>query len=232
MPYIHGKVIVAGDGIERAYLTSPDKCRPEYHCTKENDSYATEDMIGKKIWDNAMATGNMAYIGFITEAKRDTILNRSKFLIDTSWTTTYGEHFNRVIVDAMRVGVVPIARNLGVSDHDHGTGTLFKVDRNYLMIPFDATPKQFGDHINKYLNIDREKYEEIVQNNYEALKLFDRKKIAQQYIDLAFGKDAGYYEKNEIGSLAKDPKAISTGNKLWENHFEVVNVAVLDEFFS
>jgi len=212
-------------------MTSPDKCKPEYHCTKEKDSNATDDMVGKKIWDNAMATGNMAYVGFITEGKRDSILNNSKFLIDTSWTTTYGEHFNRVIVDAMRVGVVPIARNLGVSDYEHGNGTLFKVDENYLMIPADATPKQFGDYINKYLNISQEKYEQIVQNNYEVLKLFDRKTIAQQYIDLAMGKDAGYYEKNEIGSLATSPKAVSTGNKLWEDHFEVANVAVLDEFF-
>lgn len=231
IPYINGKVIVAGDGMERAYMTSPDKCKPEYHCTKEKDSNATDDMVGKKIWDNAMATGNMAYVGFITEGKRDSILNNSKFLIDTSWTTTYGEHFNRVIVDAMRVGVVPIARNLGVSDYEHGNGTLFKVDENYLMIPADATPKQFGDYINKYLNISQEKYEQIVQNNYEVLKLFDRKTIAQQYIDLAMGKDAGYYEKNEIGSLATSPKAVSTGNKLWEDHFEVANVAVLDEFF-
>jgi glycosyltransferase involved in cell wall biosynthesis len=232
VPYIQdSKVIVAGDGMERAYMTSPDKCKPEYHCNREKDPDATEDMLGKKIWDNAMDTGNMAYIGFISEQKRDKILESSKFLIDTSWTTTYGEHFNRVIVDAMRVGVVPIARNLGVSDHEHGNGTLFKVDENYLVIPSDATPKQFGDYINWYMNISKEKYDKIVQNNYEVLKLFDRKVIAQQYIDLAMGKDAGYYEKNEVGSLATSPKAVSTGNKLWEDHFEVANVAVLDEFF-
>lgn len=231
IPYINGKVIIAGDGMERAYMTSPDKCKPEYHCTRDKDPEATEEMIGKKIWDNAMATGNMAYIGFVTEQKRDKILETSKFLIDTSWTTTYGEHFNRVIVDAMRVGVVPIARNLGVSDFEHGNGTLFKVDENYLMVPYDATPKQFGEKINEFFNISKEKYEQIVQNNYEVLKLFDRKTIAQQYVDLALGKDAGYYEKNDLGSLAKDPRAVAAGNKLWDDHFEVAEVAGLDEFF-
>jgi glycosyltransferase involved in cell wall biosynthesis len=232
VPYIQdSKVIVAGDGMERAYMTSPDKCKPEYHCNRDKDPDATEDMLGKKIWDNAMDTGNMAYIGFISEQKRDKILESSKFLIDTSWTTTYGEHFNRVIVDAMRVGVVPIARNLGVSDHEHGNGTLFKVDENYLMIPSDATPKQFGDYINCYMNISKEKYDKIVQNNYEVLKLFDRKAIAQQYIDLAMGKDAGYYEKNETGKLTISPKAVATGNKIWEDHFEELATAGLDEFF-
>lgn len=219
MPYIQGKVIVAGDGMERAYMTSPDKCKPEYYCTKQKDSYATDEMVGKKIWDNAMATGNMEYIGFITEAKRDLILSKSKFLIDTSWTNTYGEHFNRVMVEAMRLGVVPIARNLGISEHEHGNGTLFKVDENYLMIPADATPKEFGDYINFYMNISKEKYDKIVQNNYELIKLFDRKVIAQQYIDLAMGKDAGYYEKNETGELSISPKAISAGDRIWENHF-------------
>ena len=232
VPYIKdSKVIVAGDGMERAYMTSPDKCKPEYHCNLDKDPDATEEMLGKKIWDNGMATGNMAYIGFITEQKRDKILESSKFLIDTSWTTTYGEHFNRVIVDAMRVGVVPIARNLGVSDFEHGNGTLFKVDENYLMIPSDATPKQFGDYINCYMNISQEKYDKIVQNNYEVLKLFDRKSIAQQYIDLAMGKDAGYYEKNETGKLTISPKAVATGNKIWEDHFEELATAGLDEFF-
>lgn len=231
IPYINSKIIIAGDGMERAYMMSQDKCKPEYFCSKDRDPNATDDMIGKKIWDNGMATGRMSYIGFITEQKRDSILNKSKFLIDTSWATTYGEHFNRVIVDAMRVGVVPIARNLGVSDHSHGNGTLFKVDENYLMIPHDATPKQFGDYINCYMSISKEKYQQIVENNYEVLKLFDRRAIAQQYIDLAMGKDAGYYEKNDVGSLAKDPKAVTTGNNIWENHFEPVESASLDSFF-
>jgi glycosyltransferase involved in cell wall biosynthesis len=231
VPYINGKIIVAGDGMERAYMTSPDKCKPEYFCSKEKDPNATDDMIGKKIWDNAMATGNMAYIGFITEQKRDSILKKSKFLIDTSWTTTYGEHFNRVIVDAMRVGVVPIARNLGVSDHEHGNGTLFKVDENYLMIPHDATPKQFGDMINCYMAISEDKYQEIVQRNYEVLKLFDRRIIAQQYVDLAMGKNAGYYPENDTGSLTRDPRAVTNGNNLWESHFEPVEEATLDSFF-
>jgi glycosyltransferase involved in cell wall biosynthesis len=231
LPYINGKVIVAGDGMERAYMTSPDKCKPEYHCTLDKDPDAKPDMLGRKIWDNAMDTGNMAYLGFITEKQRDKILKTSKFLIDTSWTTTYGEHFNRVIVDAMRVGVVPIARNLGVSDFEHGNGTLFKVDENYLMIPSDATPKQFGEKINEFFNIDKSRYLEMTERNYEVLKLFDRRAIAQQYIDLAMGKDAGYYEKNVVGNPQIDPTAIRNGNNIWDKHFEVAQEADLNEFF-
>jgi glycosyltransferase involved in cell wall biosynthesis len=231
VPYINGKVIVAGDGMERAYMTSPDKCKPEYHCSLDKDPDAKSEMIGRKIWDNALSTGNMEYLGFITGTQRDKILKTSKFLIDTSWTNTYGEHFNRVIVDAMRVGVVPIARNLGVSDFEHGNGTLFKVDKNYLMIPSDATPKQFGEKINKFFKIDKSQYLEMTKRNYEVLKLFDRRVIAQQYIELAMGKDAGYYENNIVGNPNNDPNAIRNGNNIWDKHFELNQEADLNQFF-
>jgi hypothetical protein len=45
------------------------------------------------------------------------------------------------------------------------------------------------------------------------------------------GKDAGYYEKNETGKLTISPKAVATGNKIWEDHFEELATAGLDEFF-
>lgn len=231
VPYIDGNIIIAGDGIERNYMTSLDKCKPEYYCTLANDPDAQPQRLGKRIWENADLTGKMEYVGFITETERDSILGESLFLIDTSWTTTYGEHFNRVIVDAIRTGTVPIARNLGVSNYEHGNGTLFKAGKNYLMIPHDATPKQFGDKINEFLNISQSEYLEIVERNFELLKQFDRRVIAQQYVDLALGKNAGFYEQNAVGSLMTDRKAVATGNKLWEEHFEELETADLNEFF-
>ena len=126
----------------------------------------------------------MEYIGFITEAKRDEYLQDVKFLLDPSWSKTYGEHFNRVIVDAMKQGVVPIARNLGVSSNEDGVG-IFKPNENYLMIPWDASPKQFGNMVNEFLNMDPEVYDKIVENNWKFIERFDRKIIAEQYIELA-----------------------------------------------
>lgn len=226
VPYINGKVVIAGDGIERAYMASKDKCKPEYYCTKDRDSDASDDMIGNPIWANAEAAG-MKYIGFVTEAKRDEILSKVKFLLDPSWSRTYGEHFNRVVVDAMKQGVVPIARNLGISDNENGIG-FFKPNENYLMIPWDATPKQFGDMINTWMSMSEEQYNKIVQNNWELIQQFDRKNVASKYIELAEGSletETGKY----LSSLD------NTIDAVWNKHFgfdEVMNpVSTLDSLF-
>jgi len=212
VPYINGKVIVGGDGIERAYMASVDKCKDEYYCTKERDSHATPDRIGKRIWENALNT-NMEYIGFITEAKRDEYLQDVKFLVDPSWSKTYGEHFNRVIVDAMKQGVVPIARNLGVSTNEDGIG-MFKPNENYLMIPWDATPKQFGDMVNQYLNMDPKQYDKIVENNWKFIERFERSLIADQYVELSDGVD---WLTIETGKY--DSKLDNTIDSVWCDHF-------------
>jgi glycosyltransferase involved in cell wall biosynthesis len=222
------KVIVAGDGIERAYMASTDKCKPEYYCTPESDKYATDDMIGKRIWENAINSG-MEYIGFISESTRDTILAKSKFLIDTSWSKTYGSHFNRVIVDAMRVGVVPIARNLGVSDNEQGTTGLLTPNENYLMIPWDATPHEFASCVKKFMSLSDKEYTRIVENNYKLVEQnFNRKVVAAQYIELAEG------HTNPAGSLT-DKKVKETIDELWTGHFgfkeKVLATSSLESFF-
>lgn len=226
VPYIDGKVVIAGDGIERAYMASKDKCKPEYYCTKDRDSDASDDMIGNPIWANAEAAG-MKYIGFVTEAKRDEILSKVKFLLDPSWSRTYGEHFNRVVVDAMKQGVVPIARNLGISDNENGIG-FFKPNENYLMIPWDATPKQFGDMINTWMNMSEREYSTIVQNNWQLIQQFDRKNVASKYIELAEGSlktETGKYLSSLDGTI----------DAVWNKHFgfdEAMNpVSTLDSLF-
>ena len=174
----------------------------------------------------------MAYLGFITGANRDKILNTSMFLLDPSWSLTYGEHFNRSIVDAMRVGCVPIARNYGISDNAQGRGTLFKPGQHYMMIPHDATPKQFGNMVNEFFKIPEAHYVEMQLENLLVIQNFDRKKIAQQFINLALGKkDSGFYPQAKVGNFDVDGfKAVTTGNQIWDEHFEVP--ASIDSFFS
>jgi hypothetical protein len=207
-------------------MASKDKCKPEYFCTLDRDSNAKENLIGKRIWENAENNG-MKYIGFVSEQKRDEILGDVKFLLDPSWSKTYGEHFNRVIVDAMKQGVVPIARNLGVSDNEEGNG-FFKPNVNYLMIPWNATPKEFGDLINKWNNMSEKDYNAIVQNNNKILKVFDRKRIAQEYVDLATDKlstTVGKYETDYDGTI----------NSVWCGHFgfdnKLVSYSSLESLF-
>ena len=180
VPYINaagGKVILGGDGIERAYMASVEKCKEEYYCTPTRDPAADPSRYGKRIWENALDCG-MEYVGFISEAKRDEYLQDVKFLLDPSWSKTYGEHFNRVVVDAMKQGVVPIARNLGISNNENG----IVAEPSKVKI---LSPKEFGDKINEFLNMDPDKYDEIVQNNWKFIKRFDRKQIASEYIDFA-----------------------------------------------
>lgn len=229
VPYINGEVVLAGDGIERNYMTSIDKCKPEYYCTKQVDPNATEDLLNNRIWDNAEKSGKFKYLGFISEQERDDILDTCKFLIDQSWSISYGEHFNRVLIDAMVNSTIPIARNFGISSNEEGISDLFKPNENYLMIPHNATPKEFGDLINKFFDMTEEQYLKIVENNYELLKLFDRTRIAKQYINLAFGlPDSGEHESCLVGKTV--PSFKSKGDKLW-SHFVKEEILTFDSFF-
>jgi len=160
---------VAGGGIEYHYMTSKDKCKPEY----------------KGLWANAV-NKQMVYLGFISNNQRDALLQKVTALIDPSWDihySSFGGHFNRTIVEAMMQGAIPIARNYGMSGKKSGKNLLFTPDVNYIMIPHDATPKQFGSIVNKAI-YSRSIYKEITTNNAKMLKLFDRKAIADEVIKL------------------------------------------------
>jgi glycosyltransferase involved in cell wall biosynthesis len=224
------ETLVAGDGIECAYMKSKDKCKEEYYCTKEYDPDASEEMLNKRIWENAENSGNFKYLGFITGTKRDELLADSKFLIDTSWSNTFGEHFNRVVIDAMRIGTVPIAINYGVSNNEQGNGVLLKAGENYLMIERGTSPKNYADKINSFCDISEEDYARIQANNYEMIKAFDRKVIAQHYVDLAFGKETGYLTELKTKSN-HDPMILRKAREMFDEHFEVKQETDLESLF-
>lgn len=228
MPNVY--TIVGGYGIEAAYMMSKDKCKPEYYCTHEYDPNANNDMLNKRIWENAENSGNFQYLGFISGQKRDQILAESKFLVDPSWSNNFGEHFNRVVVDAMRTGTVPIAVNYGVSNNDDGVGTLLKPNENYCMLKKSYTPKQYANKISQYCDMTESQYMRIVQNNYDLVRQFDRKLIAQQYIDLADQKPTGY--KNELKTKTNYDQTINANaHKMYEEHFVNIESQNLNSFF-
>ena len=174
--------------------------------------------------------GNFKYLGFISGKQRDDILATSKFLVDPSWSNTFGEHFNRVVIDAMRIGAVPIAINYGVSNNEEGNGVVLKAGVNYCMIKKGSTPKQYGEAIANYCAMSEADYRQIQLNNYELIKQFDRKVVAQHYIDLAMGKQTGYL--NELkGKSNYDPSILKTGRDMFSEHFEDTASPELDEFF-
>ena len=135
----------------------------------------------------------------------------------------YGDHFNRVVVDAMIQGTIPIARNYGMSGNAEGNGILFKPNKNYIMIPHDATPSEFADSVIYANNMTDSDAETIRFNNYNKLKHFDRKKVAQDYIDLANGKPCGYFNKIEVGT--DDPKMMAESDRILNEFFYKKKIA-------
>ena len=221
VPYMKSvKTLVGGYGIEAAYMMSKDKCKEEYFATKEYDPDVTEDRQGKRIWENAENSGNFEYLGFISGKQRDNILATSKFLVDPSWSNTFGEHFNRVVIDAMRIGTVPIAINYGVSNNEEGMGVVLKAGINYCMIKKGSTPKQYGEAIANFCNMPEADYRQIQLNNYELIKQFDRKVIAQHYIDLADQKPTGYLTELKV-KTNHDPAIPRQAQEMFDAHFEV-----------
>lgn len=229
VPYMPSvEVSVGGNGMEAAYMMSKDKCKDEYYCTEEYDPDASKDRLGKRIWENAENAGNFKYLGFISGSKRDEMLSTTKFLVDPSWSNTYGEHFNRVVIDAMRIGIVPIAVNYGVSDNEEGMGVVLKAGINYCMLKKSFTPKEYGEAIAEYCDISEEQYKVMQDNNYELIKQFDRKVIAQHYIDLSNQISTGYL--NELLTKSNhDPAIGKNAQKIFDGHFE--SKSTLDDFF-
>ena len=78
------------------------------------------------------------------------------------------------------------------------------------------------------MTITKEEYERIANNNFEMIKQFDRKKIAQDYIDLALGIPCGV--EHSIPAFA-DPKFVQNGEDMWSKFFEVEKTFSLESFF-
>lgn len=160
---------LAGKGIDYYYLTSKDKCKYP------------------GVWDAAVEAG-LHYMGVISNSQRDTVLRSVTTLIDASWSKKYGAigaHFNRVMVDAILQGAVPVARNLGIGGKSED---VFVAKYNCLTIAWDAPPQEFGELATEYANLDFTNYSYLAENGRALLAKFERKLIAQRFIDLGTGK--------------------------------------------
>ena len=180
---------VGGAGIEYRYMTSKEKCKPKYF-----------DTDGNKIWDVALANG-MEYVGTIPNSHVLEILKDRKLQIDPSWSkkySEYGAHFNRTTVEAMMMGAVPVATDLGMKNSE-----IFYGGENFIEFPHTATPDEFADIINDGMN-NRYQWESIRANNISLLKMFEMKTVAQEYIDLI--ADANRWVTMPIGNPSVELK--------------------------
>jgi glycosyltransferase involved in cell wall biosynthesis len=162
---------LAGKGIDYYYLTSQDKCKwPD-------------------IWKYAIQSG-MVYLDVITNEVRDSVLRNVTCLLDPSWSLKYsqiGGHFNRVLVDAIKCGTLPVVRPLGISTNLEGSGELFKAGVNCVAIPQGVTPMEYGRRLSEACTLPYPKWRDLMGNAIELLPLFDRKRVAEQVMELAQG---------------------------------------------
>lgn len=159
---------LAGKGIDYYYLTSKDKCKYP------------------GVWDRAVEHG-MNYMGVISNQQRDIVLRSVTTLIDPSWSKKYGAigaHFNRVMVDAILQGAVPIARNLGIGG---GADDLFQGGYNCISLPMGIDAQEYGEAVNTYVNMSYNQYTQLIGGGRHILPKFDRMVVAQRFLDLGSG---------------------------------------------
>ena len=164
---------IAGKGIEYQYLTSEDKCK---------DAYFHDD--GERFWEAAEANG-MTHHDYWDTDEVDMYLKQARVLVDPSWSNNYsraGGHFNRVVVDAMIRGAVPVARKMGMGTEVFDEGV------HYIGIPQDADLQEYAAIVQDAGNMPISQAREMRRENVAILPMFDRKTVAKRLVDLANGE--------------------------------------------
>jgi hypothetical protein len=214
---------MAGGGIEHNYMTSKDKCKPQYFVTPEKDPQISYLHHGRKIWDVALEHG-MQWFGYLSEAQVREKLRTVKCVIDPSWSVAYakvGDHFNRVVVDGIIEGTIPIARNYGISTNEEGVGEVFRPYENYMMVPHDAEPAEFAKVIEETINMDKGLVEDIQNNNRILLNHFEKERVGLQFLSLAHGNPTGFYGKLEAGIVSDKVKTKT--KEIMSDFFKLTN---------
>lgn len=188
IPYLSDftETAVCGAGIEYCYMTSKTKCKEEY-----------KDELGVPIWENAIRSG-MDYRGYVTTLERDRLMQESKLLLDPSWSVAYskiGCHFNRVMVEAMVQGCIPVCTDLAMKD-----SRLFKAGVNFVEIPYNADPVDYADALEEALF--NPMLATMQENNFELIRQFSPDNIVQQILELADGDAETHGESTEASRAA------------------------------
>lgn len=173
---------IAGKGIEYQYMTSEDKCRPQYFHGSEEGIERWFD--GMKFWEAAEANGMTHHDYWNTEQVNE-YLTSARILVDPSWSAKYsqvGGHWNRVVVDAMINGCIPVAQSLGMGDE------LFKDGQHYIDLSVaDGDPGLYAEIILEASHMTSNEAMLYRDEARKILPMFDRVAVAQRLIDLAHG---------------------------------------------
>ena len=197
---------VAGKGIEYQYMTSIDKCKKAYFHDAEGQPFH-----GRRIWNTALENG-MTHHDYWPTPDVDQWLEIAPVLIDPSWSRRYsqiGGHWNRVAVDAMIRGAVPVAQKRGM-----GT-TLFHPDVHYIPLDDARDPQDYADIVMEAGHMDEAKARKFQNAARSLLPMFNRKTVANRVVDLAHGNI-----KTETGTV--DPVLHQKYDDLMFEHYGVL----------
>ncbi len=187
------RMIMAGDGIERRYMTSKDKCPPAF----------------EGIWQAAVDSGRMKYTGMLQPDRLFKAYQNSRVMVDMSWSdkfNTLGNHFNRSIIEGYNNGVVPICVDMNMAEKGMQR-RIFTPGKTHFEISHKASPKELAQLIDHVANLKEDDAMEIVEAGRKILlRHFDYRKASLDFLKLAEGKPCGIYPKLETGKLNRHIK--------------------------
>lgn len=206
---------VVGEGIEYRYMVSEEKCKPQYYhsFTMDDDDNPSDSKwyAGMKIWDAAIEQGmQRPDKGWWSATVTTAMLKHTRILVDPSWSSKYsmvGGHPNRVVVDAIRCGAIPVARPLGMG------AEIFQAGIHYVPIPHGVGPQEYADIVLDVGNMSKTKVTNYQEAGRDKLQLFERGKIASMYLSLAEG--------DHTATGVVSASLIIKCNEVLENFFEV-----------
>ena len=208
-------VKIAGSGIEQAYMVSPTKCKEPYKVSAKRDPDIHPSFYGQKIWDVGVKYG-MEYLGQISgEQVRENLLN-AKFAVDPSWADHYANycrtHINGFIIEAMLCGCYPVLRDYKglVKGGEEIYDPLFESIRA-IIIPWDATPKQFAEALKEARRMSPAKYLRDTKYNFDLVhELFNAKTNMKEVLRIVRGGDKLVRKELECGRDSENVKRISS----------------------
>ena len=208
-------VKIAGSGIEQAYMVAPTKCKEPYKVSAKRDPDIHPSFYGQKIWDVGVKYG-MEYLGQISgEQVRENLLN-AKFAVDPSWADHYANycrtHINGFIIEAMLCGCYPVLRDYRglVKGGEEIYDPLFESIRA-IIIPWDATPKQFAEALKEARRMSPAKYLRDTKYNFELVyELFNAKTNMKEVLRIVRGGDKLVRKELECGRDSENVKRISS----------------------
>lgn len=231
IPYINKgaenrfRAVIAGTGIEYSYMTSKDKIKSNYLCTRKRDPDLPTKLDGKiSLWDRAVKYG-MEYNGQMSGVSVIETLKNTKFAIDPSWAEHYANycntHINGFIIEAMLNGAYPVLRDYRglVKNAEEVYDPLFEEIRA-IYIPWNATPKQFADALKRAMRMEPKKFLKDTKHNFEIVKeCFNAKKNAIEIIRLCKGGRKLVKKELEKGKDSDNVKRIT--NDIMENFYGI-----------